>query len=106
VTPPDTATEDRTDTATRLQPRWHVVLLDDDDPTYDYVIEMLVDLFAHETQTAYRMAQEVDAEGRVIVETTSLERAELKQEQIHAYGPDPLIEGCAGSMTAILEPAE
>jgi ATP-dependent Clp protease adaptor protein ClpS len=28
-----------------LTPLWHVVLLDDNDHTYDYVIEMLVRLF-------------------------------------------------------------
>ena len=32
--------------------------------------------------------------------------AELKQEQIHAYGPDPTIQRSAGSMTAVIEPAE
>ena len=35
----------------------------------------------------------------------SLERAELKRDQIHAYGPDPRIPRCSGSMTAEIEPA-
>jgi ATP-dependent Clp protease adaptor protein ClpS len=90
----------------RLQPRYHVVLINDDDHTYDYVIEMLVELFNHPVETAFLMAKEVDEKGRVIVLTTSLEHAELKQEQIHAYGPDPRLERCQGSMTAELEPAE
>jgi ATP-dependent Clp protease adaptor protein ClpS len=51
------------------------------------------------------MAKEVDSSGRVIVLTTSKEHAELKQEQIHAFGPDPLITRCQGSMTAVIEPA-
>ena len=34
------------------------------------------------------MACEVDTTGRVIVDTTTKERAELKRDQIHAYGPD------------------
>ena len=38
------------------------------------------------------------ATGRAVVCTTSLERAELKRDQIHAYGPDKSIERCAGSM--------
>ena len=29
----------------------------------------------------------------------------LKQEQIHAYGPDPLMELSVGSMSAIVETA-
>jgi ATP-dependent Clp protease adaptor protein ClpS len=61
-------------------PLWHVVLLDDDDHTYAYVIEMLTKLFGHSHQTAYRMACEVDTAGRVIVETTVFERAEFKQQ--------------------------
>ncbi len=87
-------------------PLWHVILLDDDDHTYEYVIEMLGRLFGYDPQRAYEMAREVDTTGRVIVETTIFERAEFKQQQIHAYGPDPRIARCRGSMTAILEPAE
>lgn len=90
----------------RTAPLWHVVLLDDDDHTYEYVIQMLGDLFGHARETAYRMACEVDTTGRVIVDTTVLERAEFKQQQIHGYGRDWRLERCAGSMTAVLEPAE
>ena len=86
-------------------PLWHVVLLDDDDHTYEYVIEMLGKLFNLSPEAAYRLACEVDATGRVIVETTVLERAELKRDRIHAYGPDQRLERCAGSMSAVLEPA-
>jgi ATP-dependent Clp protease adaptor protein ClpS len=86
--------------------RWNVVLLDDDDHTYEYVIEMLCALFGHTPELAYRMAKEVDSTGRVIVETTTLERAELKRDQIHAYGPDRRIDRCKGSMSAVVEPAE
>lgn len=90
----------------RTAPLWHVVLLDDDDHTYEYVIEMLGRLFGHAPELAFQMAREVDTTGRVIVETTVLERAEFKQQQIHAYGPDWRLERSAGSMTAVLEPAE
>jgi ATP-dependent Clp protease adaptor protein ClpS len=48
----------------------------------------------------------VHTRSRVIVDTTSLERAELKRDQIHAYGPDPRLPRCAGSMSATIEPAE
>jgi ATP-dependent Clp protease adaptor protein ClpS len=40
------------------------------------------------------------------VETTTRERAELKRDQIHAYGADWRIEHCQGSMSAVVEPAE
>lgn len=86
-------------------PLWHVVLLDDDDHTYDYVIEMLCALFRLNPQSAFQAAREVDARGRVIVDTTVLERAEFKRDQVIAYGPDWRIERCKGSMSCVLEPA-
>ncbi len=89
----------------RLAPRWHVVLLDDDEHTYAYVVEMLTKLFGHSHETAYRMACEVDTTGRVIVATLVLEQAEFKQQQIHAYGPDPRLSKSRGSMRAVLEAA-
>jgi ATP-dependent Clp protease adaptor protein ClpS len=50
------------------------------------------------------MACEVDATGRVIVDTTHRERAELKRDQIHAYGADPRLSHSRGSMRATIEP--
>jgi ATP-dependent Clp protease adaptor protein ClpS len=88
------------------QPPYHVVLLNDDDHSYDYVIEMLRDLFGHPVEMGFLMAKEVDEKGRAIVLTTTLEHAELKRDQIHGYGPDPRIPRCAGSMSAEIEPAE
>ena len=101
-----TLPEEKTDQRTKRQPPYHVILINDDDHSYQYVIHMLQTLFGHPPETGFVMAKEVDTKGRVIVDTTSLERAELKQDQIHAFGPDPLIPRCAGSMTAEIEPAE
>ena len=101
-----TLPEEQTDVRTRRQPPYHVILLNDDDHTYQYVIYMLQKLFGHPPETGFVMAQEVDTKGRVIVDTTSLERAELKRDQIHAFGADPLIPRCKGSMSAEIEPAE
>ena len=87
-------------------PRYHVILLDDNDHTYEYVIEMLMHIFGHSQERAYSMAVEVDRAGRVIVDTTTKERAELKRDQIHSYGADWRIDHCRGSMSAIIEPVE
>lgn len=89
----------------RLEPQYHVVLLDDDHHTYEYVIEMLGKLFGYGPEKALQMAREVDTTGRVIVWTGALERAEHHRDRIHAYGKDWRIPQCAGSMSAILEPA-
>ena len=89
----------------KLASRWNVILLDDDDHTYEYVVDMLTKLFGHESRKAYAMAVEVDTVGRSIVETTSLERAELKRDQIQSFGADPRLDRSSGSMSAVLEPA-
>ena len=91
---------------TKQLPPYNVVLLDDDDHTYEYVIEMLKAVFAYPEEKGYQLAKEVDTRGRVIVLTTHKERAELKRDQILAYGADPRMERSKGSMTAIIEPAE
>jgi ATP-dependent Clp protease adaptor protein ClpS len=89
----------------KRQPPYHVVLWNDDDHSYQYVVEMLGALFGHPAEQAYLMAKEVDTRGRVIVLTTTREHAELKRDQIHAYGRDRLIANCKGSMSATIEPA-
>jgi ATP-dependent Clp protease adaptor protein ClpS len=86
-------------------PPYNVVLLDDDDHSFEYVIRMLGKLFGHPPDRGYRMAMEIHKTGRVIVATTHLEYAELKRDQIHAFGPDPRIPRCKGSMLATVEPA-
>lgn len=89
------------------QPRlWHVVLLDSDDHSYEYVIRMIVTLFRRTPADAYSIARTVDGDGRAICLTTHKEHAELKREQIHAFGADPLIARCRGAMRASIEPAE
>jgi ATP-dependent Clp protease adaptor protein ClpS len=100
------ATEEATEEKVKRQPPYHVVLVNDDDHTFEYVILMLQQLFGHPVEKGYQLAVEVHNQGRVIVDTTSRERAELKQDQIHAFGPDPRIPRCQGSMTAEIEPAE
>lgn len=89
------------------QPRlWNVVLLDDDEHSYEYVIEMTQRLFGFPKERAYLVAKKVDSDGRAVCMTTHRELGELKVEQIHGFGADVLIAGCKGSMSAVLEPAE
>jgi len=85
---------------------WNVVLIDDEEHTYDYVIEMMQELFAHDQTRAFKIAKTVDKDGRAVCLTTHKELAELKREQIQAFGRDKFIDGCAGAMTAVIEPAE
>jgi ATP-dependent Clp protease adaptor protein ClpS len=102
LSPPETRQE-RTE---ELAPLYNVVLLDDDDHTYDYVIEMLQKLFLHSEAEAYQHAVEVDTTGRTIVITCGLAEAEFGRDQIHAYGPDWRMPKSKGSMKAMIEPAQ
>lgn len=89
-----------------FKPIYNVVLLDDNDHTYDYVIEMLVELFGHSKLKAFEMACEVDFKGRVVVYSTYKEEAELRRNLILSYGKDWRLERSQGSMNAVIEPAE
>lgn len=89
----------------RRVPRYHVVLWDSDDHTFDYVERMLRELFGHAETQCRLLAKTVDGEGRAVVLTTTLEHAELKRDQIHAYGKDEQMDS-KGSMSASVEPVE
>jgi ATP-dependent Clp protease adaptor protein ClpS len=88
----------------KRQPRYNVILWDDQEHTFEYVVTMMQQLFGHPPERGMQIAEEVNGRGRAIVLTTTKEHAELKRDQIHAFGKDPLSAGCAGSMSASIEP--
>ena len=102
VLTPDTETIQRDE----LTPVYNVVLLDDDDHTYDYVIEMLQKLFVFSLEQAYNHAVEVDTQGRTILLTCALPEAEFARDQVHGFGPDRRMARSKGSMSAVLEPVK
>lgn len=103
-----TQTQTRPDTSTDPQPLspWNVVLLDDQDHTYHYVIDMLGRIFGHSQRVAFDMARKVDTDGRAVVATVHRELGELRVAQVMGFGADPMLSTSLGSMRAILEPAE
>jgi len=94
------------DQRTKPQPRYNVILWDDPDHSYEYVILMVRELFRKPIEMGFKVAKEVDTTGRAILLTTTREHAELKRDQIHAFGKDQYIERCKGSMSATIEPIE
>jgi ATP-dependent Clp protease adaptor protein ClpS len=98
---PETETVEREE----LVPLYRVVLLDDNDHTYDYVIEMLQTIFIFSLDQAYRHAEEVDRCGRTVLITCELREAEFARDQIHAFGADWRLERSRGPMSAVVEPA-
>ncbi len=90
----------------KRQPRYHVILWDDQFHTYGYVVRMMKEVFRMSDEKGYEIAQQVDASGRAICLTTTKEHAELKRDQIHAYGSDSqsVAGRSKGSMWATIEP--
>ncbi|MEO6398290.1 MAG: ATP-dependent Clp protease adaptor ClpS [Tepidiformaceae bacterium] len=92
-------------TETNLEPPYHLILLDDDHHTYQYVVMMLGAIFGYSRDKGFAIACVVDANGQAIVMTASKDEVSLKQQLIHNFGADPLMENSLGSMSAIIEPA-
>src|SRR4029077_16172745 len=90
-------------TKEQLSKLYHVIILNDDDHTFDYVIEMLQAVFSLPYATALAHTMEADSTGSSIVLTTNLEEAERKRDQVHAYGPDWRMPLCRGSVAALVE---
>jgi ATP-dependent Clp protease adaptor protein ClpS len=101
---PTTHVEDTADPT--KEPPYHLILLDDNEHTYQYVIAMLGSVFGYAPEKGFAIACVVDSQGQAILMTGGLEEVRLKQDQVHAYGADPLMPECKGSMTAVIEPAE
>ena len=101
VTTPDTGTI----TDTRQEKLYHVIILNDDEHSYEYVIEMLQSVFGISNAAAIAHTIEADTTGSSIVLTCGLEEAERKRDGVHAYGPDWRMPNSRGSVAALVEPA-
>ncbi|MBK7726674.1 MAG: ATP-dependent Clp protease adaptor ClpS [Dehalococcoidia bacterium] len=105
MTLPTPATRVIEETDSAVEPPYHLILLDDNEHTYQYVIAMLGSVFGYAPEKGFAIACVVDSEGRAILMTGGLDRVKLKQDQVHGYGADPAMPESKGSMSAIIEPA-
>ncbi|MDP1563158.1 MAG: ATP-dependent Clp protease adaptor ClpS [Pirellulaceae bacterium] len=101
-----TKTKPAEKTKPKPQPKYNVLLWDDDQHSYEYVIEMMQKVFGHSSGKSLRIAFEVDHNGLAICLTTNLEHAELKCQQITSFGRDRLIATSLGSMKSTIERVE
>jgi ATP-dependent Clp protease adaptor protein ClpS len=91
---------------TRKEPNYHVIIWNDEEHSYEYVTRMLMTLFGYSEAKAYNITWEVDHAGKGIAFTSHQELAELKRDQILAYGADPAMPSVSkGSIRATIEPA-
>lgn len=101
-------TQDQTDT--KLTPNWNVILVNDEEHTYDYVIALIQEVFKKDKEEAFILTYKIDKTGSAICATCSRERAELYQQQVKAWGADPIMllshKKSTGSIQCEIEPAE
>ena len=76
------------DARPKKQPPHAVILLNDDEHSFLYVIETLMKVFGYSPEKSCSLTLQVHNQGRGIVWTGSLEVAELKRDQIRSAGPD------------------
>ena len=105
MTLPTPATRVIEETGSAVEPPYHLILLDDNEHTYQYVIAMLGSVFGYAPEKGFAIACVVDSEGRAILMTGGLDRVKLTQDQDHGSGADPAMPESKGSMSAIIEPA-
>ena len=72
----------------KRQPPYAVIVENDDDHTYEYVILGLCKVCGISTERAFQLASQIDKQGQAAVWTGALEVAELKRDQILGLGPD------------------
>ncbi len=82
---PDTDSETRT----RRQPPYAVILHNDDHNTQFFVMMVLRKVFGYEPEKCFELMMEAHEKGRAVVWVGAMEVAELKADQIHSCGADP-----------------
>lgn len=87
---PDVLPDTDTDTKTRRQPPYAVILHNDDHNTQIFVMLVLRKVFGYEAEKCYQLMIEAHEKGRAVVWVGAMEVAEFKADQIHSCGRDPL----------------
>jgi ATP-dependent Clp protease adaptor protein ClpS len=93
------------ESSSKTEGLYHVIILNDDDHTVEYVVEMLQVVLGLSSADALARTLEADSTGSSIVRTCALSEAEQKRDLIHAYGPDWRLPRSRGSVSALVEPA-
>lgn len=86
---PDVLPVEETDTKTRRQPPYAVVLHNDDVNTMEFVVAVLLKVFGYTVEKCVQLMLEAHEKGRAVVWSGPLELAELKADQVISCGSDP-----------------
>ena len=77
--------EEREEIQTKLLPPYHVIVLNDDHHSMEFVVEVLCKVFGYQPERSVQLMLEAHTSGRAIVWTGAKEVAELKAEQITSF---------------------
>ncbi len=103
---PRGSTRTKTKNKPKMQPNYHVIIWNDEEHTYEYVIELLMVVFGHPFERSFQITDEVHHAGKGIAWTCHQELAELKRDQVLAFGADWRMPKVShGSIRATIEPA-
>jgi len=97
---PETGDEVAVETRPKPAMPFKVVLFNDEEHTYDYVVEMLTGVCKLSRDNAFRCAVEVDLAGRTIVFYGPQTDCSDACAKIMSYGPDHRLPQSMGSMNA------
>ena len=79
------ATKPKEATKTRRVPPYNVILLNDDNHSMEFVIEVLSKALGYSVERCYQLMMQAHTSGRAVVWTGPKEVAELKAEQIRTF---------------------
>lgn len=90
--PPKVLPKEDAETKTKRQPPYAVVLHNDDHNSMGFVVMVLQKVFGYTVPKCYELMLEAHEKGRCVVWVGALEVAELKADQIHSCGADPMMK--------------
>jgi ATP-dependent Clp protease adaptor protein ClpS len=108
VTPVGTGTQTSPDVEARprLLPPYHVILLNDDHHSMEFVVGVLVKVLGCPDEQAVVLMLEAHHSGRAVIWTGPKEVAELKAEQVQTFHEVRAADGAKlGPLGCVIEPA-
>jgi|SRR6516165_5877958 ATP-dependent Clp protease adaptor protein ClpS len=101
-----TKTKSATKTRTRRVPPYHVILENDDDHSFEFVVGVLVKALSYNLERAFQLTHQAHTSGRAVVWTGPKEVAELKADQIRTFHETRESDGKQlGPLGCTIEPA-
>src|SRR5438045_804327 len=80
-----TRPKNQEETRSRRIPPYHVILENDDDHSFEFVVDVLCKALGYARERAFQLMLQAHTSGRAVVWTGSKEVAELKADQIRTF---------------------